>query len=197
MATNQNGVAVAVAGVAKWDGTSWSALGTGVSGSFDVYVYSLAVSGSDVYAGGHFTGAGGTPVNYIAKWNGSAWSAMGAGVQEPFGNSYQGVYALAPAGGDLYVGGLFTLAGGRASTYLARLSIQDPPLVLSNSSTANGVFGFTVLSASGQAMTVEYSATLASNSWAALLTTNSPGGQVRITDPATNSHRFYRARKGF
>ena len=35
-------------------------------------VSALAVSGSDLYAGGYFTTAGGSAANYIAKWNGLA-----------------------------------------------------------------------------------------------------------------------------
>ena len=42
--------------------------------------YALAVSGTDLYAGGYFTTAGGVPANCIAKWNGSAWSALGSGM---------------------------------------------------------------------------------------------------------------------
>ena len=41
--------------VAKWNGSAWSALGSGLNGS----VSALAVSGSDLYAGGGFTTAGG------------------------------------------------------------------------------------------------------------------------------------------
>src|SRR5437867_4922165 len=87
--------------IAKWNGSSWSALGLGVNGT----VYALAVSGSDVYAGGLFTSAGGSTANYIAKWNGSSWSALGSGM----GNSPDGtpVYALAASGTSLYAGGLF------------------------------------------------------------------------------------------
>ena len=40
----------------------------------------LAVSGSDLYAGGGFTTAGGSAANYIAKWDGSSWSALGSGM---------------------------------------------------------------------------------------------------------------------
>ena len=45
-------------------------------------VYALAISGSDLYAGGQFTTAGGNAANDIAKWNGSAWSALGEGMND-------------------------------------------------------------------------------------------------------------------
>ena len=41
--------------IAKWDGSSWTALGSGLNR----YVGALTVSGSDLYAGGSFTTAGG------------------------------------------------------------------------------------------------------------------------------------------
>jgi hypothetical protein len=39
--------------IAKWNGTNWSALGSGIEGD----VYALAVSGEYLYAAGSFTGA--------------------------------------------------------------------------------------------------------------------------------------------
>jgi hypothetical protein len=100
-------------GIAKWDGRAWSALGSGVSGFLTGYVYALAVSGSNLYAGGTFTTAGGAPANYVAKWNGSSWSALGSGM-----NDY--VYALAVSGSDLYAGGLFYAAGGIPAHSIAK-----------------------------------------------------------------------------
>src|SRR5258707_705087 len=61
---------------AKWDGSSWTALGSGMNN----IVTALAVSGSNVYAGGAFTTAGGVPASRIAKWNGTSWSALNSGV---------------------------------------------------------------------------------------------------------------------
>src|SRR5207247_3644318 len=55
--------------IAKWDGSRWSALGSGM----DCLVLALAVSGSELYGGGAFTTAGGSAANHIAKWNGSSW----------------------------------------------------------------------------------------------------------------------------
>ena len=63
------------------------------------------MSGSDLYAGGCFTTAGGSAANNIAKWNGSSWSPLGSGMNGA-------VYALAVSGSDLVCGGLFH-DGGR------------------------------------------------------------------------------------
>src|SRR5437667_402680 len=56
-----------VSGVAKWNGSSWSALGLGVQGT----VNSLTIVGGDLYAAGVFDFAGSSVVTNIAKWNGS------------------------------------------------------------------------------------------------------------------------------
>jgi hypothetical protein len=51
-------------GIAQWDGSSWSALGSGVGGNYPD-VDALAVSGSTLYVGGSFTAAG-TNMSYYA-----------------------------------------------------------------------------------------------------------------------------------
>jgi hypothetical protein len=105
---------VAATKIAKWDGTAWSALGSGLlSGEPYFCVLALAVSGTDLYAGGWFTNAGGVPATNIAKWNGSAWSALGSGVDGM-------VWALAADGTNLYAGGQFTTAGAVPANYIAK-----------------------------------------------------------------------------
>src|SRR5262249_11906947 len=100
--------------IAKWDGSTWSALGSGISGR----VIALAVSGSNVYAGGDFLSAGGNLANNIAKWDGSGWSALGSGADNL-------VYALSASDQDLYVGGRFFMAGDKVSHYVARARIGE------------------------------------------------------------------------
>jgi hypothetical protein len=171
--------------IAKWNGSAWSALGSGV----DYYVSALAVSGSNVYAGGNLSTAGGSPVNGIAKWDGSAWSAMGSGVNGP-------VAALAVSGGDLYVGGAFTTAGGKVSGYAAK-AIIGPPFyfVTTNSSLgfSSGQFYFTLVGPAGSNAVIFASTNL--QTWAPLATNPLTGGSLNYTDTlATNfTRRFYRA----
>jgi FG-GAP-like repeat len=107
-------------GIAKWNGTSWSALGGGVSGGEFGHVDAIAVSGSDVYIGGDFTTAGGISANRIAKWNGSSWSALGSGVSGGVASITTKVNALAASGSNIYVGGNFTTAGGVNTNYIAK-----------------------------------------------------------------------------
>ncbi|MCX7044857.1 MAG: hypothetical protein NTX50_05115 [Candidatus Sumerlaeota bacterium] len=100
--------------IAKWNGSAWSALGTGING-YDVLA--LAEDGAgNLYAGGNFGAAGGAPTGNIAKWNGSSWSALA--VQKGIGGY---VYALAPDGaGAVYAGGDFLIAGGATANGIAK-----------------------------------------------------------------------------
>ena len=100
--------------IAKWDGSEWSALGSGV-GDTNGAVSALACDGSgNLYVGGCFTNAGGASVTNIARWDGVAWSSLGSGVSS-------NVYALAfNTNGNLYAGGCFTNAGGAGATNIAQ-----------------------------------------------------------------------------
>ena len=105
--------------IAKWDGSSWSALGSGVGGgSFGTGVSLLAVSGTNLYAGGRFTVAGGNAATNIAKWDGSTWSALGTGINTSHPRA--GVGALAVSGSDVFVGGVFTTADGNAANFITK-----------------------------------------------------------------------------
>jgi hypothetical protein len=100
---------VPVKRVAKWDGSRWSDMGSGIQG----LVFALAASETDVYIGGNFRIEGEFPANFVAKWDGSRWSAMGLGV-----DNYVG--AIAVIGTDVYVGGSFTRAGGIEAPGIAK-----------------------------------------------------------------------------
>src|SRR5207247_1648382 len=66
--------------IAKWNGSSWSALGSGITGGPFPTVVRLAIDGTDLYVGGKFTSAGGYAAVNIYKRVGTYWSALGAGL---------------------------------------------------------------------------------------------------------------------
>jgi trimeric autotransporter adhesin len=120
--TNAAGIAQADY-VARWDETSWSAVGSdpaGTNGVFNHSVWALAVAGDELYAGGPFTDAAGiTQADYIARWDGASWTALGASPADGLLNG--AVLALAVSGTDLYVGGAFTnVAKIPQADYIAR-----------------------------------------------------------------------------
>ncbi len=100
--------------IAKWNGSTWSALDSGIGGQPERWVVALAVSGSDIYVGGFFRTVGVVSATNIAKWNGSAWSALSGGVTDG------AVSALAVSGSDVYVGGGFHTMGGVSAYHIAR-----------------------------------------------------------------------------
>ena len=104
---------VTVNNIARWNGSTWSALGGGLPTNPTGVLVRVAKMGPDLVATGNFTIADGAPANYIARWNGSSWSPMGAGL-----NGIAGTATV--AGGDVWVSGLFTTAGCNLSAYLAR-----------------------------------------------------------------------------
>lgn len=94
--------------IAYWNGSAWTALGTGANGT----VYGLTIGlDRNLYLTGTFTTLNGVSCNQIGKWNGSAFSALSSGVNGSGGRAL----ATAP-NGLIYVGGLFTAAGGISGT---------------------------------------------------------------------------------
>src|SRR5207237_643034 len=73
-------------------------------------VLTLAVSGTNLFAGGAFTTAGAKTARYIARWNGSAWSAVGSGLDDS-------VYAVAVSDTNGYVGGYFSVVANRIAKW--------------------------------------------------------------------------------
>ncbi|MEO5571417.1 MAG: T9SS type A sorting domain-containing protein [Bacteroidia bacterium] len=100
---------VTVNNIAKWDGTSWSAIGTGTNGDVNAF----AVYNGDLYAGGNFTTANGVTVNHLAKISGNTFTAVGGGTNGV-------VNALAPYQNSLYVTGDFGTSGAVTTQNISR-----------------------------------------------------------------------------
>ena len=97
--------------VAKWDGTNWSALGTGLAGGAYPGANALVLTNGLLFVGGYFATAGGVSANGIAEWDGANWSSLGSGVSG--GESV--INSLLMSGNFLYAGGEFTNVTWRGS----------------------------------------------------------------------------------
>lgn len=100
----------------------WSAVGTGVSGgTTQVRAIARGLNGL-IYVGGNFTDAGGSGADYLASYNPQTgvWAALGSTTAI---NGEVDALAIGPDG-KLYVGGLFTNAGGNANA--DSIAVWDP-----------------------------------------------------------------------
>jgi hypothetical protein len=103
--------------IARWNGSSWSALGSGVDAPISALTVFDDGSGAALFAGGAFSTAGGASAHGIARWDGSGWSplAVDPGV---------GIDALAVfddgSGSALYAGGGFASGGSVSANGIAR-----------------------------------------------------------------------------
>lgn len=79
--TNVGGVTVN--GLAKWNGQSWSSIGSPDTSNS---IYSMAVyddgSGPALYISGLFDFVDGVPAQRLARWNGTSWAEVGGGLSD-------------------------------------------------------------------------------------------------------------------
>ena len=110
-----------VSNIARWNGTSWSAVGGGAGSTVTVLHVADLGTGPSLYVGGFFS----SPGARIARWNGTSWSTLGTGLNGGIGGP--AVYSIhaadldgaGPAPKLLYVGGRFATAGAASSKSVA------------------------------------------------------------------------------
>ena len=102
---------VPVSNIARWNGSSWSSLGSGLAG----FAEAMTTFHGELIVAGTFASAGGVAVNNIARWNGATWQPLGspAGMNGP-------VFGVAVYNGELVAVGEFTSAGGAPANRIAR-----------------------------------------------------------------------------
>ncbi len=110
----------AAKGIARWNGTTWSALGGGLTGGYPFALSSFddgSGAGAALYAAGSFTTAGGQSASRIARWDGLAWSALGTGAS---GDVFDLRVFDDGSGAALYAGGVFESVDGVTAHGIAR-----------------------------------------------------------------------------
>jgi trimeric autotransporter adhesin len=103
-------------GVARWNGTEWSYLGSGLDGSVRCFAIHDDGYGSALYAGGDFSIPGHQERN-LARWTGTTWVPVGGGTN----NFVDSMISFDDgAGASLYIKGPFTSVGGTPIAWIAR-----------------------------------------------------------------------------
>ncbi len=103
--------------IARWDGSRWNALASGLNGA----VYDLAFWGGELYAAGQFFTESYEQFHALALWREGAWTLLGDRISPNGEESYRirGL-ALAANGNSIFLGGRFANMGGRAVNHVAR-----------------------------------------------------------------------------
>ena len=132
--------------IAKWSGSAWSALGSGMD--LNSPVDALAVLGGNLFIGGGFTDAAGIQAaDYIVGYTVSVGSWFALGSNGAGGGALSGVVtSLAVSSGSLFVGGSFINAAGIATAdYIARWAANTWS-ALGSSGSGIGALNFPVRS---------------------------------------------------
>ncbi len=109
-----------VTNLSQWTGTVWNDVGAGLDyvpllpdDDTTAEVVSLALQGTNLYAGGIFNISGATEVDNFAVWNGSTWSMLG-------GPADDSVNAIIATNNAVYIGGDFTTIDSVAANGMTR-----------------------------------------------------------------------------
>jgi len=116
--TNAGGVQALC--LARWDGTNWHA----VPGGPNAIIYALAFRSTNLFVSGVFLSTDGKAATRIACRSGTNWFGLGSGTSNGVNNNAMSMFN---AEDGLYIGGLFTQAGGRPAGYMTRWGFDMPP----------------------------------------------------------------------
>lgn len=126
--------------LARWDGTTWSALGGGVNGPVRAMAWlpdgSLAVGGGFVAAGGFGSSV---KVNGVARWDGTSWSSLW---DQPTAASVTSM-AVLPGGELVIAGGLGSINGAPPASVAQRSGSTWNPLGGVATGPGSGVYALT------------------------------------------------------
>jgi len=183
--------------ILRWAGAVWAEAASGKTGfsscndaCFDCVAaaYDFAIVGNGFYVCGGFWDVNGICSPDVARWDGTSWSNLGTGLG---GLSTQEAVSVASTGSELFVGGVFTVAGGKPSS---RIGLWHIPHALSITRLEQVV----TLSwpATGTNFILESVQDVAQTNWSAVPQPFSVvNDQCVVTNDISASNRFYRLRR--
>lgn len=124
--------------IAKWNGTNWKVLGTGVTSSRGgAGVSSLAMRGRDLFVGGYFNSAGGKPADNLALWHDFPEVTLSGRGWQPNGH-----FGLSISGGQGQLVQLQTSTNLQTWTSQGIIQPNSEPFLWDDSSTSTNAVRF-------------------------------------------------------
>jgi len=107
--------------ITKYDGNSWVKVGGSMHGGMSG-LYNMVVYKNELYISGAFYLQDGNVGNFIQRWNGTQWKDVGGGTLGLSGSiSDNGqIRDMKIHNNELYIGGIFSYAGGVPAKYIAK-----------------------------------------------------------------------------
>jgi hypothetical protein len=113
--SNINGVSAN--GLARFDGSTWTPLGSGVNLPAGNSVTAIKCLNGNVYASGFFNQIGGVSASGLARWNGSVWSSL------PTSGLILGLSSnFCAFNGELYIAAVASPTGSNGTTGVFKLN---------------------------------------------------------------------------
>jgi len=106
--------------IIKYDGVNWKNVGCGMYG--DTWVQKMIVYKNELYVAGLFYKQDGNAGNFIQRWDGYQWKDVGGsvlGLSHTLSDNGQ-IHDMKIFNEELYVGGVFSYAGGVPAQYIAK-----------------------------------------------------------------------------
>lgn len=127
------GATLTASRLASWNGSAWSAIGSGGGEGANNTVMAMAHINGELLIGGLFTGVNvgaNIAASRVARWNGSTWSVLGSSsLRQGLNGAARSFHQI---GSNLYVGGDFTVAnlgsGAGAPVSVQRIARWDGSL---------------------------------------------------------------------
>ncbi len=106
---------VSVGHIARWNGSAWSSLGSGIGGALQGYARSLTrMQSGDIVVAGFESASSSNPGFIVQRWNGTSWSEIGP-------RAYPAVHTVTTLpSGEVFVGGEFATIGTERFSRMAK-----------------------------------------------------------------------------
>lgn len=105
--------------IMKYENGYWGKVNEGIRGGYAEAIEKMLVYKDELYVVGFFTRVAGSAGTAIQRWNGVEWKGVGGEVNLQY-NNYEHIYDATVYNNELWIAGIFVLAGGVPASCIAK-----------------------------------------------------------------------------